>query len=311
MTFDVQPVALALVVVALAVVLWWQRGLWRDAHTWLRVWALVLLAGVALQPGFGAGADDEAPTGVDVVFLVDRTTSMAAQDYDGNHPRMEGVGQDVEALVGAMPGARYTVVTSDNEARIAAPWTTDGAAVVTLARTMGWREEGFGTGSDISAGLPLATKLLQDSTATRPGVRRYFVYLGDGEQISQHKPASFEPLADLVDGALVLGYGTTDGGVMAKRVDTRELVTRDGQPSKSKIDEGALQTIAKQTGGTYEHRSAPGGLEGWAPAVSTTTTAEAPRDTSLAWLLAVLAAVVLCVDVAVAARSVRGAKEEL
>jgi len=131
MTFDVQPAALALVTVALVVTLWWQRRMWRDIHTWLRLTALVLLAGVALQPGFEHASGEEAPTGMDVVLLVDRTTSMAAQDYDGNRPRMEGVAADVEALVGTMPGARYTVVTSDNEARVAAPWTTDGAAVVT------------------------------------------------------------------------------------------------------------------------------------------------------------------------------------
>lgn len=311
MTFDVQPAALALVTVALVVTLWWQRRMWRDIHTWLRLMALVLLAGVALQPGFEHASGEEAPTGMDVVLLVDRTTSMAAQDYDGNRPRIEGVAADVEALVGTMPGARYTVVTSDNEARVAAPWTTDGAAVITLARTIGWREEGLGTGSDIAAGLPLAKQLLQDSAAERPGVRRYFVYLGDGEQISKHSPASFAPLRELIDDALVLGYGTSAGGVMAMHVGTDELVTRDGAPAKSKIDEAALRTIAEQTGGSYQHRTAPGALEGWAPAAGASVSEAAHRDTSLAWWLAVGAATMWCADLAVAARRMRGAKEEL
>lgn len=289
----------ALAVGVLAV---WQRR-------WLRVAAAVTLAVIATQPQFGNTAPQEPPTGTDVVLIVDRTTSMSAQDYDGHRPRMEGMAADVARIVAEMPQARFSVITSDNVARVAAPWTTDGQAIVTLAATIGWREESYGTGSDISAAVPVARDLLATSTTSRPGATRYLVYLGDGEQTSEQEPSSFAPLKDVVDGAKVLGYGTAEGGAMIRSVGSDEPVTRDGVVQKSSIDEAALQRIAEQLGGEYIHRTGPVAISLWPSHVAPAPELE-QGPVQWGWIFAPVATVLVAADLLLTARRARAARKE-
>lgn len=287
---------LAAAAAVLAWHLWASRDSLGSRATWLRGLTILLLGAVALQPTITDGDESPTPTATDVVLVIDRTTSMGAQDYDGQRPRLDGVAADINALVSAMPSARYTVVVMDNDARVAVPWTTDTAAVATFAETMGWREESFGIGSDISVGKPLAEQLLSDSAQTRPQARRFLLYFGDGEQTLEASPGSFASLSPVLTDSMVLGYGTTEGGTMALRPDTDALVERDGVPQISRIQEDALQTIADQLGGEYRHRTAPGGLDFWADGAGAATGETGSPAYSLTWLLAIAAAAVMAVD---------------
>ena len=271
---------------------------------------LVLLAALQLQ--FTSRADPPSPTSVDLLLVVDRTTSMGATDLGGAQPRMTGVASDVAELMEAMPGARVCVVAADNEARVVTPWTTDGSAVVTAARTIGWREEGYGTGSDISVGVPIALEQLTAASRARPGAARYLVYFGDGEQTTSTPPRSFAPLRPLLTDSLVLGYGTAEGATMSVRPGADELVQRDGVPQVSRIDEAALGLIADQLGGRYQHRTAPGELSAWPTALGGPGAAsgdlEAPQPS---WWLGLAAAVLLVLDLSCSARRAAQAREEM
>ena len=302
---------LAAVVLVLAVHFWASAKFLRSSAVWLRAGALILLGAVTLQPAIAGNEDPPTPTATDVVLVIDRTTSMGAQDYDGQRPRMEGVAADITALVSAMPSARYSVVVMDNDARISVPWTTDTTAVVTFAETMGWREESYGIGSDISVGKPIAEELLEDSAQSRPQARRFLLYLGDGEQTMEAIPASFDTMAPLLSGAKVLGYGTQQGGQMTLRPDTDELVERDGVAQLSHIDESSLQGIADELGGSYYHRTTPGGLEFWADGAGSASGDTGTPDYSLAWVLAVAAAAMLAVDGWFTLRHAREARREV
>ncbi len=301
---------LAVVVVVFAVHVWASRDTLRAASVWLRVGALLLLAAITLQPAIAGSDDPPTPTATDVVLVIDRTTSMGASDYDGQNPRMNGVASDVTALVAAMPSARYTVVVMDNDARIEVPWTTDTTAVVTFAETMGWREETFGIGSDISVGKPVAEELLTASAESRPQARRFLIYMGDGEQTMEATPDSFDTLAPFLTGSRVLGYGTEEGGEMTLRPDTDELVERAGVPQLSMINQSTLQQIADELGGSYDHRTSPGGLEFWPDGAGAATGETGTPDYSLAWLLALAAAAVFAVDGWFTLRMARAARRE-
>ncbi|MGO1385219.1 MAG: vWA domain-containing protein [Arachnia sp.] len=302
---------LAAVIIIAALHLWASRGALRTPAVWLRTGALILLAAIALQPAIAGSEDPPTPTATDVVLLIDRTTSMGAADYDGQRPRMDGVAADVAALVEAMPSARYSVVVMDNDARIEVPWTTDTTAVLTFAETMGWREETFGIGSDISVGKPLAEDLLSASAESRPQARRFLLYLGDGEQTMEANPASFDTIAPLLTGAQVWGYGSEQGGQMTLRPDTEDLVERDGVPQISSINEATLQQIADDLGGTYAHRTSPGGLDFWSDGAGAAASETGTPTYSLAWLLALAAAAVLAVDGWFTLRATRDARKEV
>lgn len=304
------PLLIAVVAV-LALHIWASRHSLGSGAPWRRAAALLLLAAVALQPAIAGSDDPPTPTATDVVLVIDRTTSMGARDWDGQQPRIDGVAADVAALVAAMPSARYSVVVMDNDSRISVPWTTDTTAVVTFAETVGWREETYGIGSDISVGEPVAEELLADSARSRPQARRFLLYLGDGEQTMEALPASFDPLAPLLTGSLVLGYGTQQGGQMALRPGTDEIVEREGVPQLSHINEAALQQIADELGGSYYHRTTPGGLNFWPDGAGNATGETGTPDYSLAWLLAVAAAAVLAVDGWFTLRMAREARREV
>ena len=82
---------------------------------------VLLLALVALQPRLSGSDSSTPPTAVDVLLVIDRTTSMGATDWSGTQPRLTGVAEDVAALVATMPAARFCVVAIDNEARVVTP----------------------------------------------------------------------------------------------------------------------------------------------------------------------------------------------
>jgi Mg-chelatase subunit ChlD len=288
-------------------------GRWRAGSRWRRPVALVLAGVMVWQPKLAETDDGSAPpAALDVLLVVDRTTSMGAMDYDGDQPRMTGVAHDVEELVRRLGPARYSVITSDNVARVAAPWTTDASAIVSLAQTVGWREESYGTGSDIAAAADLTRDVLSAAADARPDTARFVVYLGDGEQTADDAPGSFAAAGELADGALVLGYGTAEGGRMRQSPNVEELVTRNGEPQLSHIDEDALKTIAEQLGGAYEHRAAPGPFASPLPAPRAAVVDEggAAASLSLAWLAGCLALLPLGWELFGALRRWRDARRE-
>ncbi|UMG93449.1 hypothetical protein [Nocardioides sp. TF02-7] len=92
------------------------------------------------------------------------------------------------------------------------------------------------------------------------------VFVSDGENTADGADqASFEQLADLVDGGVVLGYGTADGARMPEADDLSEdegyvydFETNDD--AISRIDEENLQRVADEMGIDYVHRTGPGGM---------------------------------------------------
>lgn len=230
---------------------------------WRVALAAVLLLVTLVWPMFSGREELAEPAGADIVLVIDRTTSMAARDWNGQQLRAEGVAHDVRAIAEAAPSARFSVVVVDNSARVAMPWSQDTNALVTLGETLGWRAVQHGVGSTIGAGTDVAHTLVEASRAARPAAKRYLIYLGDGEQTASDPRVSAAPLAALLDGALVYGYGTTAGATMLRQQGSTEVVSLDGEPQVSRIDEQSLRQLAEELGGEYEHRTDPGPVKLW------------------------------------------------
>lgn len=277
-----------------------------------RVILALLLVVVAARPMVGSTMTISYEAGVDVVIMIDRTTSMAAEDHAGHQPRLAGVKEDMFSILSAASGSRFAVVVFDNEARVALPFTTDVMAVSSLVDAIGWRETSYGTGSDISIGIDEAQELLEQSRRERPEVGRYLVYAGDGEQTASTSPSSFSPLADLIDGGLVLGYGTTNGGPMKEYQGSDTYVTWNGERAYSRIDHSALRTISYDLGVAYDHRGSGNRVE--LPLegdVLVPTERRDPRGFELYWIFAGFAVLVLAVELSDVLGRLRRAQENL
>lgn len=238
---------------------------------WLRRSGMVLaLTAIALAPAVPSSTSTVA-TNVEMFFVVDRTGSMAAEDYDGDRPRLDGVRHDVLALVEAMPGSRYSVITFDSQAARQLPLTTDARAVRTWADTLVQEITHYSAGSAVDRPLPALRTALEGAAERNPENVRIVFFLSDGENTQgdggeSREPLSYAELAPLVDGGAVLGYGTAAGAQMRSfdgsyRPDAPFIqdFSQPGEPpAVSRIDEANLRAIAEQLGVPYVHRPGPG-----------------------------------------------------
>jgi len=260
------PVLLVLAVGALAAV-WWNPssrsvpGESRATH--LRLTGAVVLLGVAaLRPAVAGEQVDTTAANLNVYFVVDTTSSIIAEDYGDGRPRIDGVSSDISAIAKALPGARYSVVTFDQDARVRLPLTTDTTALDAAVETLLPESYEVSRGTSVSEANDRLKTLLQQADARTPERGRVVFYFGDGEQTAQDPPAPFDIDKRLINGGAVLGYGTTEGGRMKatrSRFDTTRDYIKDpatGEDARSVVSEDTLRTIGDQLGLSYVHREA-------------------------------------------------------
>ena len=224
---------------------------------------LLLLA--ALRPGVPGGSVREATADLNVFFVVDTTSSIAAEDYGNGSPRLEGVRKDIMAIAGELAGARFSVITFDSRAVVRMPLTTDTSALDTLTGVLEPQITQYSTGSSVTVARTVLNDRLRAARDSHPERARIVYYLGDGEQTSGKAPESMRLDASLVSGGAVLGYGTAQGGRMKEKSSYSSdeaaayIQDRSGGSAGdavSRIDEDTLRGIAEQLGVPYVHRAA-------------------------------------------------------
>jgi Ca-activated chloride channel family protein len=169
------------------------------------------------------------------------------------------------SIAGELPGARFSLISFDTEARVRMPLTTDTSALETIISILQPQVTVYAKGSSITAASEVLAGRLAAARENHPGRPRLVFYLGDGEQTSAKEPAPLQLDGGLVSGGAVLGYGTSGGGRMKENTglesdgdapyirDTTGGAARD---AVSVIDQDRLREIAAQLGVRYVHRSA-------------------------------------------------------
>lgn len=256
---------------------WWRARRTKDgtAGAWLRRGGMVLSTLlIGLAPAVPAETET-VETNAEVFFVVDRTGSMAAEDYNGSQPRLDGVRHDIVALMEALPGGRYSVIGFDSQATRQLPLTTDSRAVRSWVETLRQEITWYSAGSTIDRPVAALTQTLEAAAERNPANVRLVFFLSDGENTDGDNSSSipqagaYAHLAPLVDGGAVLGYGTAEGGQMRSYDGTdasgpgtdAPWITDDTQPGSppavSRIDETNLRRVAEDLGIEYTHRIAP------------------------------------------------------
>ncbi|MCL2850334.1 MAG: VWA domain-containing protein, partial [Micrococcales bacterium] len=275
------------------------------------VWALVL---IAAQPStttpIGVGTTS---SNVDILLVVDRTGSMAAEDWNGGQPRLDGVRADVATLVDALPGVRWSVLAWDSQAVRTLPFTTDARALTSWVGTVRQEITQYSGGSQIDRPLDQLTQILAEEVARRPHALQYVIVMSDGESTTNAPMTSYRGLRDHVAGGLVLGYGTNTGGKMRSYDGSADpdpeapwITDESGEPALSRIDEQVLTAVAADLDVPYLHRTGPGprDLRAWADGVDRLTKPEPGRTVHVylaqTWPVACLLGLALAVEVAVA-----------
>lgn len=287
------------------------RAAARPARTHRLLWGLRLALVLAcfvmlLRPGIPGGATQTLATDTDIVIVVDTTASIVAEDWAEGQPRLDGVRDDVRALVTAYPGARFALLTSDASAQLRMPLTTDTTALIGSVDVLRPEVTAQSRGSSIGIAADLLAETLAAAADASPDRSRMVFYLGDGEQTVSSDPESFAASAEYTDGGAVLGYGTVEGGPM--RITTGGVDGEDagyieyqGAQALSVIDEQNLAAIAGDLAVEYQHRTPD--TEPELPEAPTTTTdfaaaGEVGNVTELYWIAALLVVALLGVELA-------------
>lgn len=214
---------------------------------------------VAAMVGPSVPAEEETvSSNVEIYLAIDRTGSMAAQDWDGDHPRLDGVKRDIMALVDATAGARYSIITWDSVGRLELPITTDSSAVQSFTDTLHQEITKYSSASSLDRPLWVLQEEILGAAKERPQNSRFLVVFTDGEDTSQDSgdQAMWSTLKDAIDGGAVVGYGTEAGAPM--KVYDPELIKsgteppymtdENGNEARSHIDKENLQSMAKNLG---------------------------------------------------------------
>lgn len=276
----------------------WQliRGSRGRRLSWVRrIGMIICLAAIGLTPSIESKGSQALTSNAELYFVVDRTGSMAAEDYDNGQARLIGVQADLKALTDAMPGARYSIVSFESQATRQLPLTTDARAVKAWADTVNQEITQYSAGSSVTRPVDRLLTTLTNAAENNPqNVRLLFIF-SDGEDTEgdggTESANEYGTLAGLIDGGGVLGYGTETGANM-RMFDGSEdtgfgteaeyiIDPATGEPAVSRLDEMALRGVAAELGVPYMHRNQPGGVESLVSGINVDEIASDGRRTEL------------------------------
>lgn len=197
-----------------------------------------------------------ASNNLDVLFVIDNTISMNAEDYNGKNKRLDGVKKDCAYIISKLNGARFSVITFNNKAKIVIPYTRDpniAKEAIDIIEPVAYL---YAKGSTLNVSLDTMLSSLK-SSAKKEDRRRIVFYISDGEINTDEKLSSFKEASKYIKNGAVLGYGTTQGGYMIETGYSDENnYIRDYENNTnavSKIDEKNLKQIAKDMNIEYIH----------------------------------------------------------
>ena len=210
---------------------------------------------IALRPmreEFGA---DVQLSNLDVLFVLDTTLSMWAQDGPTGDTRMSAAKNDIETIMDGLPGANFALITFQNKSVVQSPFTQDKETVLGLLNSIRIPGTTLLKGSDMEMPFYDMENLLI-SSSKKENRQAIVFFFSDGEVTHPDAtPYDYERVDGLIYDGIVLGYGTSEGGKM-KDKDRRDVVDKaDGSIAISRIDEENLKNIADGLDIDYLHRT--------------------------------------------------------
>ncbi|MDE0121579.1 MAG: VWA domain-containing protein [Gemmatimonadota bacterium] len=218
---------------------------WKAA---LVVAAVALLAFSLARPQFGTRVETLRRQGQDVIVALDVSRSMYAEDIAPN--RLERAKIEVGRIIQRLDGDRIGLVAFAGDAFVQSPLTADYGAAMMFLSAMD--PESMSTqGTDLARAIEVSIEALAET----PPENRIVVVVTDGED---HEGGLAEALVAAGEAEVTIhtvGVGSVEGvplpdvgggGGRFRRDDAGNVIT-------TRLNEGALQDVALQTGGEY-HR---------------------------------------------------------
>lgn len=200
--------------------------------------AIVALAG----PEVGFAVQTIEAREANRVILLDVSNSMDAEDVGTS--RLDAAKAVAKRIIAAHPG-RVGLIIFEADAEVVSPLTNDSEAAAELVDSISAGEVGD-PGSDIGKGLLAALKLID----VDPTQKADIVLISDGEDQGRR-------LSDAVAKVKARGVAVstiligTQSGATIPLGDGRSLLDNDGQVVRTSAQPEILQSVARDTGGTF------------------------------------------------------------
>lgn len=117
---------------------------------------------------------------LDVLFVIDNTISMVAEDYGNNKPRFEALKEDCKYIINELSGARFSVITFSDSSQIVTPYTKDANMTAESIETIRIAEPTYAKGSTLNIVIDDIKKSLKSSEEKGDRTRVIF-FISDGE----------------------------------------------------------------------------------------------------------------------------------
>jgi len=213
---------------------------------------IVLLLGISAlilalaNPRIGTKIETVKREGIDIVFAVDVSKSMLAEDVAPN--RLEKSKQIVSQIINTLGTDRVGIVVYAASAFPLLPMTTDYGSAKMFLQQMN-TDMLSSQGTAIREAIILASTYFDD-----PQTNKLLVLISDGEDHEQNIPDALEQAKEKKLKILTIGVGTEKGERIPIKIGgTTQGYMRDRNNDIviTKLDESTLREIAKQSGGDY------------------------------------------------------------
>lgn len=209
--------------------------------------AIACLAVALVNPKIGTKLETVKREGVDIVFAVDVSKSMLAEDIAPN--RLEKAKRVVSEIINNLASDRIGIIAYAGQAYPQLPITTDYGSAKMFLQSMN-TDMLSSQGTAIDQAITLATTYYNDEEQTN----RVLFVVSDGEDHSEGAVKAVEEALDEGIKVFTIGIGTTKGGPIPIKVNgVTESYKKDqnGNMVVTKLNDEVLGSIATKGNGAY------------------------------------------------------------
>ena len=228
----------------------------RTIKTILQVSAVLFFVVALARPQAGQSKQEVKSEGVEIIFAVDVSESMLAEDVKPS--RLAQAKTELSRMVDMMPGNKIGVLAFAGSAALLSPLTNDPGAIKMYLDSL--ETDSVSTqGTNFQEALTTAKEAFEHggvSTDETVKVTRVILMVSDGED---HEPGALEEAKKLADEGIrifTVAYGTEKGGAIPERDGMGFLKgykkDRSGQTVITTVKGDALRALAEAgRGGFY------------------------------------------------------------
>lgn len=209
---------------------------------------LICLIIALVNPKMGNKLDKVKRQGIDIVFAIDVSKSMLAEDVAPN--RLEKSKQIVSQIINQLGGDKIGIIAYSGSAFPVLPMTSDYAVAKMFLQSM---NPGMisSQGTSIDQAINLASNEFFNK---KDKTNKLLVIISDGEDHSDNSESAAEEAQKSGFKILTIGVGTEKGGTIPFRkngIINAYQKDKDGQTVITKRNAQVLAAIAKATKGGY------------------------------------------------------------